>query len=174
MQTSYSYLDVVGRTTVVLKKKNVVGEHNVPFQVLVNILMKHCLTTPLNHASLDSNLWNILATSGVLWIQSDLHAGGTIDASICSVAVLCRLHCLSSHGSFHRKIIIGASIHSFFFEPLVLLTADWWIIAPSSSGVLAVLCTLPMEKDEVLWNMTAAAVGTRWYTSSVFSSLLVT
>jgi hypothetical protein len=33
MQTSYSYLDVVGRTTVVLKKKNVVGEHNVPFQV---------------------------------------------------------------------------------------------------------------------------------------------
>lgn len=34
MQTSYSYLDVVGRTTVVLKKRNVVGEHNVPFQVL--------------------------------------------------------------------------------------------------------------------------------------------
>jgi oligosaccharyltransferase complex subunit alpha (ribophorin I) len=66
MQISYSYLDVVGRTTVVLKKKNVVGEHNVPFQVLVNILMKHCLTTPLNHASLDSNPWNILATSGVL------------------------------------------------------------------------------------------------------------
>ena len=33
MQTSYSYLDVVGRTTVVIKKKNVVGEHNVPFQV---------------------------------------------------------------------------------------------------------------------------------------------
>jgi len=66
MQTSYSYLDVVGRTTVVLKKKNVVGEHNVPFQVLVNILMKHCLTTPLNHASLGYNLWNILSTSGVL------------------------------------------------------------------------------------------------------------
>lgn len=40
VQTSYSYLDVVGRTTVVLKKKNVVGEHNVPFQVLVNIPMK--------------------------------------------------------------------------------------------------------------------------------------
>ncbi|KAK3141028.1 hypothetical protein QOZ80_4BG0328670 [Eleusine coracana subsp. coracana] len=33
LETSYSYLDVVGRTTVVLKKKNVVGEHNVPFQV---------------------------------------------------------------------------------------------------------------------------------------------
>jgi oligosaccharyltransferase complex subunit alpha (ribophorin I) len=37
MQTSYSYLDVVGRTTVVLKKKNVVGEHNVPFQVLCSV-----------------------------------------------------------------------------------------------------------------------------------------
>ncbi|KAL6844278.1 hypothetical protein ACP4OV_025951 [Aristida adscensionis] len=33
IETSYSYLDVVGRPTVVLKKKNVVGEHNVPFQV---------------------------------------------------------------------------------------------------------------------------------------------
>ncbi|TVU50840.1 hypothetical protein EJB05_02231 [Eragrostis curvula] len=33
LETSYSYLDVVGRTTVVLKKKNIVGEHNVPFQV---------------------------------------------------------------------------------------------------------------------------------------------
>jgi oligosaccharyltransferase complex subunit alpha (ribophorin I) len=33
LETSYSYLDVVGRMTVVLKKKNVVGEHNVPFQV---------------------------------------------------------------------------------------------------------------------------------------------
>ncbi|KAF8679100.1 hypothetical protein HU200_045862 [Digitaria exilis] len=33
LETSYSYLDVVGRTTVVLKKNNVVGEHNVPFQV---------------------------------------------------------------------------------------------------------------------------------------------
>ncbi|CAN6191088.1 unnamed protein product [Urochloa humidicola] len=33
-KTSYSYLyDVAGRTKVVVKKKNVVGEHNVPFQV---------------------------------------------------------------------------------------------------------------------------------------------
>ncbi|KAE9465320.1 hypothetical protein C3L33_02771, partial [Rhododendron williamsianum] len=30
--TSYSYLDVVGRTVVVLEKKNVVPEHNSPFQ----------------------------------------------------------------------------------------------------------------------------------------------
>lgn len=33
LQKKYSYLDVVGRTVVVLEKKNVVPEHNVPFQV---------------------------------------------------------------------------------------------------------------------------------------------
>ena len=49
MQTSYSYLDVVGRTTVVLKKKNVVGEHNVPFQVLVHILMRPCRPVCFQH-----------------------------------------------------------------------------------------------------------------------------
>lgn len=37
MQTSYSYLYVAGRAKVVLKKKNVVGEHNVPFQVLLHM-----------------------------------------------------------------------------------------------------------------------------------------
>lgn len=63
MQTSYSYLDVVGRTTVVLKKKNVVGEHNVPFQVLVNFPMKPQLvtTTPLNRASL------LILIHGTFW-----------------------------------------------------------------------------------------------------------
>ncbi|KAK6144771.1 hypothetical protein DH2020_021591 [Rehmannia glutinosa] len=33
LQTKYSYLDVIGRTVVVLEKNNVVPEHNVPFQV---------------------------------------------------------------------------------------------------------------------------------------------
>lgn len=33
LQTSYSYLDVVGRKTLVLVKENVVPEHNVPFEV---------------------------------------------------------------------------------------------------------------------------------------------
>lgn len=33
LEMTYSYLDVVGRTTVVLQKKNVVPEHNTPFQV---------------------------------------------------------------------------------------------------------------------------------------------
>lgn len=33
LQTKYSYLDVAGRTVVVLEKENVVPEHNSPFQV---------------------------------------------------------------------------------------------------------------------------------------------
>ncbi|KAL6578076.1 Dolichyl-diphosphooligosaccharide--protein glycosyltransferase subunit 1B [Orobanche minor] len=33
LQTKYSYLDVIGRPVVVLEKKNVVPEHNVPFQI---------------------------------------------------------------------------------------------------------------------------------------------
>ncbi|OVA18065.1 Ribophorin I [Macleaya cordata] len=33
LETSYSYLDVVGRTVVVLEKQNVVPEHGIPFQV---------------------------------------------------------------------------------------------------------------------------------------------
>ncbi|KAK4403889.1 Dolichyl-diphosphooligosaccharide--protein glycosyltransferase subunitB [Sesamum angolense] len=34
LETKYSYLDVIGRTVVVLEKKNVVLEHNVPFQCI--------------------------------------------------------------------------------------------------------------------------------------------
>ncbi|KAL5216677.1 hypothetical protein ABZP36_008078 [Zizania latifolia] len=47
VETSYSYLDVVGRTTVVLKKKNVVGEHNVPFQVYYEFKPIFMLAEPL-------------------------------------------------------------------------------------------------------------------------------
>ena len=36
LQTKYSYLDVVGRTVVVLEKRNVVPEHNIAFQVLLD------------------------------------------------------------------------------------------------------------------------------------------
>ncbi|KAI3948527.1 hypothetical protein MKW98_019277, partial [Papaver atlanticum] len=36
LETSYSYLDVVGRTVMVLEKKNVVPEHGIPFQVYYN------------------------------------------------------------------------------------------------------------------------------------------
>uniref|UniRef100_A0A0E0PG93 Dolichyl-diphosphooligosaccharide--protein glycosyltransferase subunit 1 n=1 Tax=Oryza rufipogon TaxID=4529 RepID=A0A0E0PG93_ORYRU len=47
LETSYSYLDVVGRTTVVLKKRNVVGEHNVPFQVYYEFNPIFMLAEPL-------------------------------------------------------------------------------------------------------------------------------
>ena len=33
LQKKYSYLDIIGRTVVVLEKRNVVPEHHVPFQV---------------------------------------------------------------------------------------------------------------------------------------------
>jgi oligosaccharyltransferase complex subunit alpha (ribophorin I) len=39
LQTKYSYLDIVGRTVVVLEKKNVVPEHNIPFQVSPNSIL---------------------------------------------------------------------------------------------------------------------------------------
>ncbi|KAG5557493.1 hypothetical protein RHGRI_007658 [Rhododendron griersonianum] len=49
--TSYSYLDVVGRTVVVLEKKNVVPEHNSPFQVYYNFNPIFMLAEPLMLAS---------------------------------------------------------------------------------------------------------------------------
>ncbi|KAK3017372.1 hypothetical protein RJ639_006307 [Escallonia herrerae] len=51
LETSYSYLDVVGRTTVVLEKKNVVPEHNSPFQVYYNFHPIFMLAEPLMLAS---------------------------------------------------------------------------------------------------------------------------
>ncbi|CAA2970835.1 dolichyl-diphosphooligosaccharide--glycosyltransferase subunit 1B [Olea europaea subsp. europaea] len=47
METKYSYLDVIGRTVVVLEKKNVVPEHNVPFQVYYNFNPMFMLAEPL-------------------------------------------------------------------------------------------------------------------------------
>lgn len=41
LQTKYSYLDVVGRTVVVLEKKNVVPVHNIPFQVIFSPFCIH-------------------------------------------------------------------------------------------------------------------------------------
>ncbi|XP_052199306.1 dolichyl-diphosphooligosaccharide--protein glycosyltransferase subunit 1B [Diospyros lotus] len=51
LQTSYSYLDVVGRTVVVLEKKNVVPEHNAPFQVYYHFNPIFMLAEPLILAS---------------------------------------------------------------------------------------------------------------------------
>ncbi|XP_020675975.1 dolichyl-diphosphooligosaccharide--protein glycosyltransferase subunit 1B [Dendrobium catenatum] len=47
LEKTFSYLDVVGRTTVVIKKKNVVPEHNVPFQVYYNFNPIFMLAEPL-------------------------------------------------------------------------------------------------------------------------------
>ncbi|KAI4351403.1 hypothetical protein L6164_005772 [Bauhinia variegata] len=47
LETKYSYLDVVGRTVVVLEKKNVVPEHNNPFQVYYSFNPIFMLAEPL-------------------------------------------------------------------------------------------------------------------------------
>uniref|UniRef100_A0A0D6R1Y4 Dolichyl-diphosphooligosaccharide--protein glycosyltransferase subunit 1 n=1 Tax=Araucaria cunninghamii TaxID=56994 RepID=A0A0D6R1Y4_ARACU len=46
-ETKYSYLDTVGRTVVVLSKKNVIPEHNVFFQVYYNFSTFSMLAEPL-------------------------------------------------------------------------------------------------------------------------------
>jgi oligosaccharyltransferase complex subunit alpha (ribophorin I) len=51
LETSYSYLDIVGRTVVVLEKKNVVPEHNSPFQVYYEFNPIFMLAEPLMLAS---------------------------------------------------------------------------------------------------------------------------
>ncbi|XP_065870091.1 dolichyl-diphosphooligosaccharide--protein glycosyltransferase subunit 1B [Euphorbia lathyris] len=47
LETKYSYLDVVGRTVLVLEKKNVVPEHNAPFQVYYSFNKIFMLAEPL-------------------------------------------------------------------------------------------------------------------------------
>ncbi|CAK9166296.1 unnamed protein product [Ilex paraguariensis] len=51
IETSFSYLDVVGRTVVVLEKENVVPEHNSPFQVYYNFNPIFMVAEPLMLAS---------------------------------------------------------------------------------------------------------------------------
>ncbi|KAL0358657.1 UNVERIFIED_CONTAM: Dolichyl-diphosphooligosaccharide--protein glycosyltransferase subunitB [Sesamum angustifolium] len=51
LETKYSYLDVIGRKVVVLEKKNVVLEHNVPFQVHYKFNPIFMLAEPLMLAS---------------------------------------------------------------------------------------------------------------------------
>ncbi|KAL8136405.1 hypothetical protein V2J09_002406 [Rumex salicifolius] len=47
LERSYSYLDVVGRTVLVLQKRNVVPEHNQPFQVYYSFNPIYMLAEPL-------------------------------------------------------------------------------------------------------------------------------
>ncbi|KAG8390614.1 hypothetical protein BUALT_Bualt01G0101800 [Buddleja alternifolia] len=47
LEKKYSYLDVIGRTVVVLEKKNVVPDHNIPFQVHYKFNQIFMLAEPL-------------------------------------------------------------------------------------------------------------------------------
>ena len=47
LEIKYSYLDVVGRTVVVLEKRNAVPEHNTPFQVYYRFNPIFMLAEPL-------------------------------------------------------------------------------------------------------------------------------
>ncbi|KMT17367.1 hypothetical protein BVRB_2g038230 [Beta vulgaris subsp. vulgaris] len=47
LETTYSYLDVIGRTVMVIKKRNVVPEHNSPFQVYYDFNPVFMLAEPL-------------------------------------------------------------------------------------------------------------------------------
>ncbi|KAI3458972.1 hypothetical protein Pfo_015635 [Paulownia fortunei] len=51
LETKFSYLDVIGRIVVVLEKKNVVPDHNAPFQVHYNFNPVFMLAEPLMLAS---------------------------------------------------------------------------------------------------------------------------
>ncbi|KAG8380507.1 hypothetical protein BUALT_Bualt06G0022800 [Buddleja alternifolia] len=77
VETKYSYLDVMGRTVVVLEKKNVVPDHNTPFQVR--------LSCPLQ-------------------FQPSIYACRTTDASFCIFPFLHHLHRVPSHRSLNTEV----------------------------------------------------------------------
>ncbi|GAB2250598.1 hypothetical protein Droror1_Dr00016848 [Drosera rotundifolia] len=68
LETSYSYLDVVGRTAVVIEKENVVPEHNVPFQVYYKFNPIFMLAEPLMLVS----VYFLLFTASVAYLHIDL------------------------------------------------------------------------------------------------------
>ncbi|XP_059458594.1 dolichyl-diphosphooligosaccharide--protein glycosyltransferase subunit 1B [Corylus avellana] len=67
LETKYSYLDIVGRTVVVLEKNNVVPEHNSPFQVYYNFNPIFMLAEPLMLAS----VFFLLFTASVAYLHVD-------------------------------------------------------------------------------------------------------
>lgn len=68
LETKYSYLDIVGRTVVVLEKRNVVPEHNIPFQVYYNFNPIFMLAEPLMLAS----VFFLLFAASVTYLHMDL------------------------------------------------------------------------------------------------------
>ena len=63
-QVKYSYLDIVGRTVVVLQKDNLVPTHNVPFQVKFTFNLSFC--TSLDYIN-DDEQTNWLMLMWWLW-----------------------------------------------------------------------------------------------------------
>ncbi|CAJ1976751.1 unnamed protein product [Sphenostylis stenocarpa] len=68
LEIKYSYLDVVGRTVVVLEKRNVVPEHNIPFQVYYGFNPIFMLAEPLMLVS----AFFLLFVASVAYLHVDL------------------------------------------------------------------------------------------------------
>ncbi|KAG6402273.1 hypothetical protein SASPL_139150 [Salvia splendens] len=68
LEKKYSYLDVIGRTVVVLEKRNVVPEHHVPFQVHYKFNPLFMLAEPLMLAS----TFFLLFAASVVYLHIDL------------------------------------------------------------------------------------------------------
>ncbi|TXG49531.1 hypothetical protein EZV62_025406 [Acer yangbiense] len=79
LETKYSYLDIVGRTVVVLEKKNAVPVHNTPFQIAVHERLLH--------------------------IQPNLHACRTTNVGICIFLIIRGLFSLPTCRSFYTQVI---------------------------------------------------------------------
>ncbi|KAI5399811.1 dolichyl-diphosphooligosaccharide--protein glycosyltransferase subunit 1B [Lathyrus oleraceus] len=68
LETKYSYLDIVGRTVVILEKRNVVPEHNIPFQVYYNFNPIFMLAEPLMLVS----VFFLLFAASVAYLHMDI------------------------------------------------------------------------------------------------------
>ncbi|KAH7537433.1 hypothetical protein FEM48_Zijuj03G0092300 [Ziziphus jujuba var. spinosa] len=77
LETKYSYLDVVGRTVVVLEKKNVVPEHNNHFQT---------------------------SMAGLLQVQPNFHACRAVNVNNSVFLIFCGKCSLHTHRSFHKQV----------------------------------------------------------------------
>ncbi|KAJ8759132.1 hypothetical protein K2173_004139 [Erythroxylum novogranatense] len=68
LEVKYSYLDVVGRTVLVLEKKNVIPDHNIPFQVYYTFNPIFMLAEPLMLTS----AFFLFFTACVAYLHMDL------------------------------------------------------------------------------------------------------
>lgn len=109
-QTSYSYYYyyVAGRPNVVLKKKNVVAEHNVPFQVLLHVwsLFFKISSTPYIFWSLEQSCkLQVYYNSNPIFMFADHSTRWAVVGFI----VVCIAYFKFAWNS-HWKIIVGRSL----------------------------------------------------------------